>query len=179
LITVPACPECNRGFSKDEEYFRAIMSQLAQTDSHPASKWLLKQKILKGLARRPKLASKIQSTVVPVNLTHQGKRIATVAAYNIDNASFDAVMTKILKGLLYHETGQVLFSQFVIKWDVTHQRLEMPPALYQKMIESPVHTFGDQIFEYQVYFHPGSIMSFWLIRFYAGAPFHASIFQPM
>ena len=178
LITVPACSKCNRGLSKDEEYFRTIVSQLAQTDKHPASKRLLKEKILKGLERRPKLASKIQSTVVPVDLTYQGNRVTTVAAFNIDNPSFDAVMTKILKGLVYHETARALPAGFPIKRDVMHKPLELPPGLYRQMVNAPVHVFGDRIFEYQVYFQPGSFMSFWVMRFFAGASFYASIFEP-
>ena len=178
LITVPACSLCNRGFSKDEEYFRTIVSGLAQTDRHPASQQLRKDKILKGLERRPKLASKIMSTVVPVNLTYKGQLVATVAAFDIDNPSFDNIIVKIIKGLLFHETGLTIHSPYVVNWNVIHKPLEVPPALYERILNEPAHSFGNQVFEYQSYILPGTIASFWLLRFYGGANFHGAVYDP-
>lgn len=177
LITVPACTECNHSLSKDEEYFRAIVSQLADTENHPASKRLLKGKILKGFEERPKLAIKILSTVKPVDIIREGKHLATVAAYDVDNKSYDRVMVKIIKGLLYHETGQIVPPELSVKWNVLHQPLDVPQAVYDDLQKSPDHVIGDGIFQYKAYIFPNTVKSLWLMSFYGGAAHYGAIFD--
>lgn len=178
LITVPACGKCNRSFSKDEEYFRVIVSQMAQSGRHPATKKLLDTKILKSMIRRPRFATKILSSVIPVDIYDQGKLIGTAAGFDLEYKSFDRVMTKILRGLLYHETGLRVPAQYVIKWNVIHKPIHVRARLYKALSTCPAHSFGDGIFEYQVYVPKGSVASFWLMRFYLGPTFCAGIFKP-
>lgn len=176
LITVPACSSCNTGLSKDEEYFRAIVSQLAETENHPASRKLLNDKIVRGFKQRPKLAMKILSTVKPVGLNYKGKHIATVPAYDISNQSYNRVMVKIIKGLLYHETGQIIPPEFSIEWNVLHGPLQLPQPIYGELVKAPDHTIGDGIFEYKTYIRHDDVRSIWIMRFYRGAAYYGVVF---
>jgi hypothetical protein len=177
LITVPSCRKCNQSFSKDEEYFRVIVSQIAEAQSHPATRKLLNEKILKSMTRRPKLATKIMSSVVPVHIYDGEKFMGTGAGFDLENQSFDRVMIKIVKGLLYHEKGIRVSEAFVVKWNVIHERIKIAARLHKALENSPVHALGDNVFEYQGYVLKGSAASFWLMRFYLGPTFYAAIFD--
>ena len=177
VITVPSCKGCNHSLSKDEEYFRAIVSQLADTENHPASKRLLKDKILRGFEERPKLAVRILSTVKPVDIIQDGMRVATIPAYDVDNQSYDRVMVKIIKGLLYHETGQIVSAGLAVKWNVLHQSLDVPQPVYDELQKSASHIIGEGIFEYKAYILPNTVKSLWLMSFYGGAAHYGAIFD--
>ena len=38
LVTVPSCKECNKGFAKDEEYFRQMVTFALESSDHPQAK---------------------------------------------------------------------------------------------------------------------------------------------
>lgn len=176
LITVPSCEPCNKGFSKDEEYFRAIITSLQGTEQHPEARKLFETKITRGLERKPKLASKVVSNVVPVDIYSGDKKIGTAPAYDVGGPEFDRVIVKILRGLLFHETGLIPTPEYIVKWNVHDKPLPLPPKLFNALKNHPVKTFGNGVFRYQVYITPDGPGSFWLLSFYDGALFYGSIF---
>jgi len=176
LITVTSCRKCNEGYSKDEEYFRVIVTSLAGTEHHPDAKALFQSKIIRGLERRPKLATKVMATIVPVDIYCEEKKIGTVPAYDICAPEFDRVMVKLLRGLLHHETGLLVPSDFFVRWDVILTPLTLPPGLFAALQNCPLKSFGEGVFRYQVYVSPGTAGSFWLLSFYDGVVFHGGIY---
>ncbi|PIS28902.1 MAG: hypothetical protein COT43_05295 [Candidatus Marinimicrobia bacterium CG08_land_8_20_14_0_20_45_22] len=85
-------------------------------------------------------------------------------------------MVKIIRGLLFHETGLTVPPNFVIKWNIVNQSLQLPFRLVNALRNCPINTFGDGVFRYQVYVHPGTTASFWLCSFYDGVLFHGGVF---
>lgn len=176
LITVPSCEQCNKSFSMDEEYFRVIITSLSGTEQHPDAKKLFETKIVRGLERRPKLASKVMSTVVPIDLYSGDKKIVTAPAYDVNKPEFNRVIVKILRGLLFYETGLIPTTEYVVKWNVLDKPLPLPPKLFEALKSCPVNSFGNGVFRYQVYITPRGPGSFWMLSFYDGAWFHGGIF---
>lgn len=61
LITVPACPQCNGGFQKDEEYFRGLFALTGATIEQEAPEFW--EKVCRGLERSPGLKKTINDSL--------------------------------------------------------------------------------------------------------------------
>jgi hypothetical protein len=96
--------------------------------------------------------------------------------YDIDTVQIYRVMVKILRGLLYHETGLTVPHDYVIKWNVINEPLPLPVNIFNTLKTCPIHSFGNGIFRYQVHIHPGTGGSFWLLSLFDGAMFHGVIY---
>ena len=175
LITVPCCVLCNNGFSKAEEYFRVIISTYAGAESNSVAKTLFETKIRRGLERRPKLASKVMSTVVSVDIYSKDKKIGVAPAYDIETPEFNIVMAKIFQGLLFHETSLLLPKDYTIEWNIINDVIPIPERIFNILCTQPIKTIGNGIFRYMTYILPGSVGSFWVCSFYDAVFFHGGI----
>jgi len=108
LITVPSCTQCNSGFQKDEDYFRAVI-MFSQAGVSPAGKMLWSQSVhrmyQKDRGIRKVIARSFHWTgVTTPNGIYRGKHLGIRPNWNrIQN-----VNEKIVKGLYSFEYGEPL-----------------------------------------------------------------------
>ena len=97
LITVPSCDQCNKAFSKDEEYFRAVLVYSQHGQVAPQGTWA---KVERGLDREE---SKLFDLFLD-SLSVAEDNYPEVEL-NVDNARVDRVLVKTLQGLYFSHFG--------------------------------------------------------------------------
>ena len=63
MITIPSCDKHNLEKSKDDEYFRWFIVT-ACAEKNPLAYQLLKEKVIRGLRRKPKLLNEIKKDLI-------------------------------------------------------------------------------------------------------------------
>jgi hypothetical protein len=110
LITVPSCYNCNSKASKDDEYFRNVLTMRYDTFEHPdaTKNW---KTILRSI-KRPEssgLRNEILSGLKPVDLvTPSGIFHEMSGMYNVEVGRVLNTVNRIIKGIFYYEYGQAL-----------------------------------------------------------------------
>jgi len=108
LITVPACPACNQGAGKDEEFFLATF-MFSDAGTSEAGTRLWNEKLRRMYSKNWGLRRAIGSLLSHVNVTtpaglYLGRRIAI----DVDDSRLERVVTKIVRGLYFFEYGDRL-----------------------------------------------------------------------
>jgi hypothetical protein len=173
LITVPSCDACNGGSSKDDEYFRYIISMIEGTDTHPEA--LKVQEKLVSSASKPnkfRFHMSILSRVCFIEkTTPSGLYIGRRPSIIVDTNRIVNVVSRIIKGLFYYERRVRLPNSYkVIAIPAKYKELA-DPALADIVSQSP-KVIGKGVFSYRCHFQehdPNE--SGWLMFFYGGAPF--------
>jgi hypothetical protein len=109
LVKVPSCFPCNNGASKDDEYFRTVLSFRHDVD-HPDAE-VAREAALRSLVRpeAPGLRAAFLRGVREVELrTPAGLVLGRAGAYDVDVPRVDRVVRRIVMGLLYQEAGKPL-----------------------------------------------------------------------
>lgn len=103
LITVPSCEKCNKGFSKDDEYFRNTIC-LRDDISQNANIKLIIQTILRSLGRPEARGLQIHFLDSFTRLgqyTPGGLYLGKRGAYHVDLERINRVGERIFKGIIY------------------------------------------------------------------------------
>jgi hypothetical protein len=109
LVKVPSCFPCNNGASKDDEYFRTVLSFRHDVD-HPDAE-VAPGAALRSLVRpeAPGLRMAFLRSAREVELrTSAGLYIGRGGVYDVDVPRVDRVVQRIVTGLLYGETRNPL-----------------------------------------------------------------------
>jgi len=173
LITVPSCFACNHGASKDDEYFRLVVSATADPDVFRDARAAF-QAALRNL-RRPQAAhfnEAILAAMTPATLDTPAGPVRT-GAITVDNERISRVTSRIIAGLYYHHRGVPVPSMSSV-WSTwvgaVHQKPEILDALelFRTCIpSSPGRTIGAATFRYAYCFSPDSdVESAWLLSFF-------------
>jgi hypothetical protein len=117
LITVPSCLDCNRGMSKDDEYFRLNLVLRENVPQSPEGEQLF-QSILRGFFRpeskrfKNELFSRIGETelIIEPNIY-----IGKSPAYDVDLNRLTNVTNRIIKGLFFYETKERVSDEYEVK----------------------------------------------------------------
>ncbi len=168
LITVPACKECNIGSSRDDEIFRTIM---ALDIRFPSSATQITENAFRGL-KRAKYSILIEAikTAQPVELQSQGGLfIADAQEMSIDARSMFRVLTKIIRGLIYHHTGKYDRRYGMESVDISNDQSfieKSDPDIMDKLFHKP-NFYGDigNVFSYRG-FNVGDIGWTWHTEFH-------------
>ncbi len=112
LITVPSCTRCNRGFCRDDEHFRAVLSIRHDIYTHsavnrPAILRSLKRPQATGL-RASLLAGMVELPIV----TRAGHYVGSAGTYSVNFARLNATAARISRGLYWRETGSPIPTRF-------------------------------------------------------------------
>jgi hypothetical protein len=110
LITVPSCKECNQKASKDDEYFRLVLSMRHDTFEHPEVSRNF-DKLLRSLQKPKKKGFRklLLNNLSPVDLyTPAGIYLGKTGAYSVDMKRVNSVIRRIAQGLFYKEKGRRL-----------------------------------------------------------------------
>ncbi|MFO1000723.1 MAG: hypothetical protein U0936_10310 [Planctomycetaceae bacterium] len=161
LITVPACETCNRGASKDDEYFRLMLAirQDAGNTGPAQHLWPTIERSLKRSQAHGMTMSLLNATQLNDVETEAGVFLGAVPTYSVDSARLRSVVERITRGLYYNQFGKPLpyrdevrvYSDDDLRADPNLKRLLAD--LITKTTCSPNHKVGD-----------GAVFNYWCKR---------------
>ena len=176
LITVRSCRKCNEGASKDDEYFRLVLSMRHDTGDHSAVKQILPS-IYRSLQRSAQkgFQQALFDSMSEVDiLSTSGIYLGTADGYNVDLTRLDRVAARITTGLFYHEVGKRIPSDFrVITYSadgIVNANTDAKTRIikmFDKVTSDEPRVFGDRVFVY--WFKPVAghdTMSAWVLAVY-------------
>lgn len=155
LISVPACDDCNHGFSKDDEYFRLALTSRRDLEDQPAVK-RLNDEVLSGLSR-PESEGFRQSFFNSTRTVDEVLADGTLRPKMQFQRDFDRlskVALRIVKGLFYHEFKGIMPSgRMDVFDDVGFAFDSMQPifplqSVLKTLREEPVRIIHEEVFEY-------------------------------
>ena len=163
LVTLPCCRGCNAGASKDDEYFRFLVTRDDAGD-HPEARKILPA-FFKSLQRRQAkgLTNLMKENLFDIDVyTPGGIYVERRLGYNADVRRFDNVASRIVKGLFWHEFGVRLPDTHNSKaWSdlgisVINQTLQDQIAEIgcRVIALGKRNTIGERVFDYSVYSFP-------------------------
>jgi hypothetical protein len=184
LITVPACRKCNSASSKDDEYFRLMLTLRDDIHAIPLVRQKLWPKVRRSLQKETKRG--FQSALfqnicqVPV-FTESGIYVGRRGGYHVDERRLEKVVERTVKGLFYHLQKRVLpSSSGVHVWcesrfsampnDARDHILGIALAIWES--DGKAATIGDDVFSYKVaFFREDDNASAWLLNFFKRVSF--------
>jgi hypothetical protein len=168
LITVPACSKCNRGSSKDDEYFRTIIAiDAASYESSNAAEMLMDKKVTRQFKEKAALRNHLMAKMKKVNLFSEGGiYIEKGYAFECDQKRVQAVVEKIVKGLYLHEKGFPLNKQCCVTNFILNPKLD--ENILKQVSLLPIRRIGDGrvfLYRYLLYSKDSNITAWFLMFF--------------
>lgn len=169
LITVPCCRECNQSFSDDEEYLMTIISSTGESQRNPSAQVILK-KVFRSLNRIQAKGFKkyLSDSINPVKLfTRTGIYLGHASKIKTDMNRVYNVIEKTVKGLVYHETEQIIDENFNLRIEYI-ERVSQVEKVLNIFKNCPIkRVFSDNIFSYRAgIIEDGTPVSSWLLTIY-------------
>jgi hypothetical protein len=117
-IIVSACHDCNNKYSSDEEFFRNFITMIG-SDYSPHADHLLNTTVKRSIHRMPNIGRRMTSLMEEVRLfSPHGIYLGWRTKINIppeDWERYHKVLSKIVKGLFYHETKRIIPEDYCIR----------------------------------------------------------------
>jgi len=169
LITVPACPACNRGFSDDEAHFRTVMLLAGDPPSDTVQELWHKAKRSFDQIDGLKRATEIWKMVQPVKVEGEDRFVI----FPGDDERVLRVVRKIVRGLAHHHKLDTAIPDDRVR---AHTLIyPLPAGLFQ-----PANFMGtdEDICQYCFEQWPDDdIASVWLLKFFEKRIFIACIIR--
>lgn len=182
LITVPACHDCNKGASEDDEYFRTVMAFREDTYEHPEVKKLY-EKTIRGLNRPTKNKFRkhlLENMNKAPYFTESGIYLGEKNIITVDMQRIRSVIHRTVCGLYYNETEEILpVDTKITVYDpneIAKRSIDKIQELLKLVLPAlekcKLHDLGNKVFEYKYNIaHDNSAGSIWFLRFYKSAIF--------
>lgn len=160
-MTVPACADCNRGWSDDEAHFRNILAIAGEPN--PAVRELWEGNINRSFEKEDgrRRVANIWEQMRPVKVGAAER----FAVYPATDPRFLRVLRKIVRGLHYHHGLESPLPDDRVEADVL--RYFVPQEFLESM---PYHHRESDVFEYQFEvfdeFEDIPMQSVWLLTFF-------------
>jgi len=173
LITVPECAVCNRGWSDDEAYFRAVLL-LAGSRNEPVDE-IWKTKMVPSLAEPDgfRRARDLVDRFVPVTVDGEDRQMI----YPGRDARVLRIIKKIARGLSRHHRIEDGVSDARVFADVL--RYSVPDDLWSKGTfhkgESDVFRYWCRTYDNEV---EKELSSLWILTFFEQRDFIAVVDRP-
>jgi hypothetical protein len=177
LVTVPSCKKCNKGFEKDDEYFRRIVLMRQDVGDSPAGSRLLPS-LFRDLERKESmgLSKRIIRTMREEEVrTPQGIILGKTPVYEAENIRLERTIKRIAYAFTYHVTGETLPDNYEI---FVHTTLETDKAFVEMI--APVlkgrtrTSIGGDVFSYtSASVAEDRFSALWLFVFYDRVPYVA------
>lgn len=169
LITVPSCNVCNAGFQKDEDFFRQFYASMLMARS-PEAKKLMEGEVSRSIIRMPALGHQMFSQMKLVDAytkssLYKGK-MTMYTVSDSDKTRINRVVTKVIKGLFFHEFGQTVPEDWIIKIIWITPKVEKEQKLDEMAKEPFWRVIKEDTFAYWVNFVPNTFQSIWLLDFF-------------
>jgi hypothetical protein len=182
LIEVPSCELCNGGASKDDEYFRLMLTLREDTFDHPEVQKVLPT-VFRSLTKPNKVGfskSLFQAIRIRELKTSSGLFLGQRPAYDVDLERLDRVAQRIVKGLFYRERGARLPNEYVVSAysasglsNLTKDKKDyiITNIVDPILLQTP-KTIGNNVFTYRFMFSPEDPnVSAWHLIFYEKVAF--------
>jgi hypothetical protein len=183
---VPACRECNDSYSKDDVYLRDVLVAHQEAGDCPQARDV-QQAMLRSFSdpKQARYTSRFFSGVRVVNLTTPaGLLLPRQPAMVVESRRLDRVITRIIRGLFYHEFGERIPPDYEVRSFCVTDRLRQVPAEARDFIRnvfpifnwSPIRLVGPGVFAYRVSLMPrDGYTSMWLLAFYEKVHYFACV----
>ena len=170
LITVPSCNKCNKGFQKDEDFFRQFNTSFLMDRSERA-KELMENEITRSIKRKPALTRQMFSQMQLVDAYTKSAKIyvGKVTAYHVttnDTKRLNRIVRKIIEGLFFHEFKQPLSKDWVVRIVWVNPKVEKELGLIELAKTLKWRVIREDTFAYGVEFVPKTYQSIWMIDFF-------------
>jgi len=181
LVTVPCCFSCNKGSSKDDEYFKLTFVIRQDVGDQPAGQKLLSS-TLRGL-ENPRKRGMLRALIRNMgrNAVHSpsGLYLGISPTFNVDLERLGRVTNRIVRGLFYKEFDRRLPEshdvQSFAESGLRHLNVDLLTTVRSMagiLKSGPPRMIGDGIFEYWYQATAeDSNTSVWLLRFFASESF--------
>jgi hypothetical protein len=184
LVTVPSCDKCNRGASKDDEYFKYAITMSDQGGDNPkaASR---RAGVIRSLTRDEAAGFRRQvfSSLISVELkSPAGLILGSRLAFDVDLKRLFRVIQRIVKGLYFHESGRSIVlppsTNIVVYND--HILQGLPPQELEKLgsrVISPLARIAPVVIEPNTFHYRFQFItevpdcSAWALTFYKSVTF--------
>jgi len=184
LIKVPSCESCNNQASKDDEYFRLVLTLREDVRNHPDVKAVLP--IAMRSLRRPEASIFRANFIKGLKRIHpttpSGLILPVRGAYTLDLMRIERVLQRLTKGLFFHLKGYRLPNDYSVSIFAPFTMRNLAWETVQWFAENVLEPLGKQtgivvgrkVFLYKFLFtdsDPSS--SIWLYLFYERVVFFA------
>ena len=169
LITVPSCSACNKGFQKDEDFFRQFYVSML-LDRSPQAMQLMNNEISRSITRTPALGLQMFGQMKMVHAyTRAGIYLGRKTMYHVSNSDrsrIDRIVKKIIEGLFLHEFGEQLPKNWLIKIIWITPKVEKEQKLTDMARTLRWNVIKEDTFAYGVNFVPETFQSVWILDFF-------------
>src|SRR3990167_5778700 len=169
LITVPSCSDCNKNFQKNEDFFRQFLAGFLMDRSDHAKK-LMENEVSRSIKRKPALGIQMFSQMKKVNLyTKSGIYLGPKTMYRVSDLDYkmiNSVVEKIIKGLFYHEFGETIPEDWIIRIVWINPKRDKELGLTEMAKELKWNVIKDDTFAYGHQFVPETFQSIWILDFF-------------
>lgn len=189
LWTVPSCRRCNNQASKDDEYFKMMLTLKDFAGDHPDAKQA-SASVLRSL-QRPEAQRFTRSFLDRVRyvdaLSPSGLYVGRRMAYDVNLARLDCVISRVVKGLFYRLKGYRLpsecsvacFSEDGLRNMSAHDMADLQQKIVLPALEGFHEATPREVMSYWASFDPDDhVTSGWILEFYRDVRFLALIILP-
>lgn len=175
LITVPACPLCNRKKSRDDAFLRDDLTSDHEVHDAPAAQGLF-EKVSRAARRRQSELAEIVNAQVPVRVpvvTPAGLLVDYVHQFRLPDGRFGEAIFRIVRGL-YFSSRKVRFPGKV-PYEVLRHPVSEWNGLVKNVFAGKASRVMGNVFAC-AYMHATEdpLTTLWLIGFYERAVFTVS-----
>lgn len=169
LIVVPSCLACNRGFQKDEDYFRQFWVSMLM-DRSPVASDLMNGPVTRSIQRTPALGWQMFCQMSLIDLiTPSGIYVGKGTAFKVtesDRQRTNRVVIKIIKGLFYNQFKKTIPDDWLIEVHWITPQLEKKLGLQELAQKLRWDVIKEDTFAYGFDFVPDTYQSIWLMDFF-------------
>ena len=167
LLTFPAHHKCHS--KMDEEYFRVLAAGQGPEDNKSATD-LWKGKIFRSVKRNMPLKDLIRSSMldnVPL-ISEGGIYMGSTPAIRFDHNTIDPMIKKIVRGLYFQKTEELLCSNTEFSWEIVNEEPTGPMRQVLEGSQRGLH-YTD-VFEsaFAIVEEAGLEVTVWWLLFYKG-----------
>ena len=167
LLTFPAHHQCHS--EMDEEYFRVLAAGQGLEESKSATD-LWQDKIFRSVGRNMPLQELIRSSILDnVPLISKGEiYMGSTPAIRFDRNRIDPIIKKIVRGLYFQKTEELLCTNTEFKWEVVN---EEPTGPMRQVLEGSQRGLRyKDVFEsaFAIVEEAGLEVTVWWLLFYKG-----------
>ena len=169
LITVPSCESCNKGFQRDEDFFRQFWVSMLMDKSGQAKK-IMDNEISRSIKRAPALGWQMFDQMKLVDLyTNSGIYLGKRTVFNVSDSDRDRVtriVEKIIRGLFYSQFKQLIPNDWLIEIYWITPKLEEKLKLRELANALKWHVVKEDTFAFGLNYVPKTYQSVWIIDFF-------------
>lgn len=166
LNTVPACAKCNNESSAEDEIFKILIG--LETGEYRENTESVIESMAKTLGANKKLGKDIFSSAKSISLENEQGVCKEVVAVTFETETYSKVISKIVRGLYWQETGEILSENAKITvYPFRAMTPQLVSSLTALMNTLQPKSLNSNTFTYKVYFSEENF-SVWRMQLFEG-----------